>query len=612
MGADFKLRKAITIDAEWASITEENEGFTYHYLDYAGRTSLDNYLSPTNLICITLYNEPVEAFLATLSALLISLLDFATERPALERANSCVCILADGAEKLSASIMRFLVENQLFSTENSSLPNRDLHFSSLDAGALLDAMGTRPQMMAEHAALVNFVVCVKPENRGKLDSHGLFFGHLCTKLNPNFCYQLDTGTKIHMHAMRYMVHHMELQPNVGALASRVKLPAARSRNQILHAWQFFDFATQAAYSLPAELACGHLSVLPGQFSGTRWLALTSEARPGSKDLGSPVERYLRGTNPSTHLERLMFLAEDRVLGNEIVFAGNRDWKLDLCADAHAVTDACRSMSELLQQRRRWINSTTACRLWMLGKLPDQLTRADRSRTRKLHFTLAMLWQLLTIILQFITPAVTICTWVCVWLAIQRSGPLVEATTLISIAAAAILISYTPYKAPKSTKRIYPVCRDIASACAFVSITMALATGFSWRAPMILMLPIALAAFKTALTDYKHRWLILRRFFEYSWFVNPIIQTLLVTYSVFKFHDLSWGTKGQRDSNLGMLEFRKLRNWRDLFFAGWLVLNLCAVGIGLSLPGIFVHGLSPLAELSGLSLLFTLMICKVTV
>ena len=83
----------------------------------------------------------------------------------------------------------------------------------------------------------------------------------------------------------------------------------------------------------------------------------------------PLDAYLRGLNAVAPLERVMFLAEDRVFGNEIVLAQDKSWRIGYCPTAEATTDACDTFGELLRQRRRWQNSALAVRLWLWGRLP---------------------------------------------------------------------------------------------------------------------------------------------------------------------------------------------------------------------------------------------------
>ena len=87
----------------------------------------------------------------------------------------------------------------------------------------------------------------------------------------------------------------------------------------------------------------------------------------------------------------MFLAEDRVFGNEIVLARGKSWRIGYCPAAEATTDACDTFGELLRQRRRWQNAL-AVRLWLWGRLPAYLARPDKSALDKAGFTISMLWQ----------------------------------------------------------------------------------------------------------------------------------------------------------------------------------------------------------------------------
>ncbi|MDP8986667.1 MAG: hypothetical protein M3N97_16820 [Pseudomonadota bacterium] len=564
---------------------------------------MNQYIAPTNLICVTLYNESVDEFRLTLNALIISLQDFDADHPAVNRASSCVCIMADGGEKLSPSIKALLIRCGLWSADVAALtPGTVFHFSSHHPSILLAEIDDRGMAVRPLESPIHFAVCVKPRNRGKFDSHALFFDHLCEQLRPAYCYQLDTGTAVHRDSIRAMVEQLRTQPHLGALASRVVLPAPALGEGLLHSWQFLDFAAQSSYCWQAELASGHLSVMPGQFCAFRWSALCPpKAEPAH---GIPVQRYLRGINPATPWEKLMFLSEDRVIGNEIVLDATHHWRLDYCGNSRAVTDHCASMHELLRQRRRWINGSTACRLWLIGRWPAQLLRADRTPADKLHFSAAMLWQLLLIIQQVLAPATTVCMWAVLWSAAMACGPRFATAVIVTAMAAAALEVYAPRNLSPRGIRAYAACRDTAGCGGLVLTCIALTTAHSWLAMLVIMLPTVLAFTAIILGFSRQKSTILRRFPEY-WALGPIMQIVLLIYALCRLDDLSWGTKGLTCSHEDEAGAKRMRRLKEALLAGWIAVNIAVIWLGLSNPGLLIPAFNPVVETSQLALLLTI-------
>ena len=351
-----------------------------------------------NVVCMTLYNEPFELLKNSLSSLLVSI--GAQGRGAPARATrSCVVIIADGRNRVDADVLHFFERAGLIDTERSfSALGETVHLSRQRADKIMTDLGVDEDLVCE----VNFAVCVKNQNRGKLHSHALFFQWICPVLDPELCYQLDVGTVVEASAISELVAYMAHEPDVAAAASRILTSTPQGAASTLSIWQYMDFVVQKAVTWPTEVASGYLSVIPGQFCVFRWSAVSA---PSSHTGGErPLDTYLRGLNAIAPLERVMFLAEDRVFGNEIVLVHDKSWRIGYCPTAEATTDACDTFGELLRQRRRWQNSALAVRLWLWGRLPAYLARSDKSVLDKARFTTSMLWQGLLTATEVISPA----------------------------------------------------------------------------------------------------------------------------------------------------------------------------------------------------------------
>ena len=109
----------------------------------------------------------------------------------------------------------------------------------------------------------------------------------------------------------------------------------------------------------AESSLGFLHVLPGAWSAYRYRALikSDEYEPNLLE-----HSYFKMTlNPemecSGYQEANMYLAEDRILSLGIYCQPKAKFYLKYVPDAGARTDPMKTHTDLMKQRRRWINSS---------------------------------------------------------------------------------------------------------------------------------------------------------------------------------------------------------------------------------------------------------------
>jgi chitin synthase len=112
---------------------------------------------------------------------------------------------------------------------------------------------------------------------------------------------------------------------------------------------------------PLETVFGYTGVLPGAFSSYRFQAIQ----------GRPLQEYFRGDhsladrlgkdgiNGMGIFKKNMFLAEDRILCFELAAKAGEKWTLAYVKPSKAETDVPEQASELISQRRRWLNGSIA-------------------------------------------------------------------------------------------------------------------------------------------------------------------------------------------------------------------------------------------------------------
>jgi chitin synthase len=534
-----------------------------------------------NVICMTLYNEDLTMFGGGLAALVKS-----TDKYERSHAGSmsnasgtCIAIIADGIERVDEEVLSFLRKAGLIDT-GFDFPalGETVHYSQHVGSQILAALGAD----GKATATIHFAVCVKAKNHGKLHSHAVFFQGICEELKPRFCFQIDAGTIVDDDAVGRLVAFMEENPSVAAGASRILTPAPEAADSPLAIWQFMDFVSQKAVVWPTEVASGYLSVIPGQFCVFRWSAIDSSAM--EENGTRPIDSYLRGLNGGSPLERVMFLAEDRVFGNEIVLAKDTSWKIGYCPEARATTDSCDTFGELLRQRRRWHNSALAVRLWLWSRWPAYLSRGDKRLMEKFRFSTAMSWQGLLTMFEVLSPAFL---FLFLWTAFDEVGStthkVVVGTIFAVLIATTLLTVITARAAPTHARPMLCQARNIGAAVFIAMLagwtvySSSLVNAATLLAPAVILAAVIAALFPG------NRWTILKHLPLYL-LLDRVITPVLHGYALANMHNVSWGTKGLvKSADATRAEKIRMRRFRDLV-AGTVLLINC----GLVVAGLYYH------------------------
>jgi cellulose synthase/poly-beta-1,6-N-acetylglucosamine synthase-like glycosyltransferase len=377
------------------------------------------------LVCITLYNETDLPLLLTLYSVSLAIAHCYQESTISEKIS--LCIIGDGYDRLSPTALKLFDTLGLLCNKKHDKQIK-LYDNSLDPSMLEKILLQRMLMQnseqkwkllykswlhenREYLPITSKVpirtlVCLKHENKGKLNSHWWFFRFIGKQINPEFCFQLDTGTMPGISSISALKAFMDKSSNTGAIASRVLVPSGVSWLKPIQAWQYGDFVYQKLFDWPAELMSGYLTVLPGQFCIFRTKALNNHNSNNDNKSSTyidPLDYYFRGLNQLGAFESNMFLAEDRVLGYEIISKSEKEWRLDFEPSATSITDTCDSLHELFQQRRRWINSAFACNFWLIVKILGFLKNSRSGFLFKIHTIMAVPWLIVNNMAQWFYP-----------------------------------------------------------------------------------------------------------------------------------------------------------------------------------------------------------------
>jgi cellulose synthase/poly-beta-1,6-N-acetylglucosamine synthase-like glycosyltransferase len=554
-------------------------------------------VAPRSAFCVTLYNEDCESFRATMVALLESLMQSNRERG--DRAPSAICVIADGREKIDRRLLDLLHGIGVLRDDTATTRDEvESHVSRHRVDDLLDLFSLAARKQARRTFVdpteVVLTVLAKKHNRGKLHSHYLFFDRFCREVRPTYCFQIDVGTVLEPSAVSSLIRKMEQEPALAAVAPRI-LPAVPAAEEgLLAEWQYLDFAHRKAVSWPFEVSTRFLSVIPGQAGIFRWDALAGSSR----DHGDPLCAYFRGLQASSPLERIMFLAEDRVIGAAVMLSNSKQWQLGYLPEAAATTDSCRSFGELFRQRRRWTNSSLACRVWLLSQCRGFLAREDRGAGAKCGFATSMIAQLLLAAREFFAPAQLIALlFVFAAVMAPAASPVTAFLQQAFWCALVAELWFTAFARPEEPdtrgRSLFGAARNAVGI-----ITGGLYVGILYMQlpPMafaILVSPaLALLAMSFVLPARAMPAALRSYLFP---FTSLAMFSSLLGYAMWKLDDVSWGTKGLTASPQLPEARRQSARLRNVVLGAFVLANGALAWCAATLPGFTSASLNVVTE-----------------
>ena len=578
------------------------------------------------ITCITLYNESVDELRQSLMALALAIDNHNISeqltplvKVGISNSNT-IAIIADGFENLSDESRQLLFEIGFPAIKAQDISSDiAIFFQYSSIGKLFSILS--PESIVDPSVsdcVIPLFICIKKHNAGKLDSHWWYYRFLCPLLDPAYCFQMDTGTVPTPESFHTMVAHFSANPWCAALASNVAITPPSNCFDALQIWQYCSFQQGLLLDWPAEEWSGYLSVIPGQYSGVRWQALrdtpseynkpdeikellfeadpleTAQRQSQPTPLHrQPLDIYFRGLGELEPLEAIVYLAEDRVLCNEVAFRDQGRWRLEYVDDAVAITDACTNLQELLRQRRRWYGSYIACRIKFIHRLQTAFKGSEITRGELHRLSVAGIYQAIQLLLDWFFPALLLVIYLSINTFVkQHSNQMLKEffSALGLIMTCMIILQFLFCMRSRLDKfalgvfwsSIWIQFTYIASA-AIVLVLSLLKNNFSiLHAQFFLLLfslPIA-----AALKSPGQLWPIFKYFLLHS-ALRPTFALLFWMYAFCNAHDNSWGTKGLHQptyttaSSPGRTTRENYIGFRNSLLAGWLATN-CLLALGM--------------------------------
>ncbi|KXJ87709.1 glycosyltransferase family 2, chitin synthase [Microdochium bolleyi] len=422
---------------------------------------------------------------------------------------------------------------------------------------------------------VQMLFCLKEKNQKKINSHRWFFQAFGRVLNPNICVLLDAGTRPGGNSIYQLWKAFDLEPMCAGACGEIKAMLGTGGKYLLNplvATQNFEYKMSNILDKPLESAFGFISVLPGAFSAYRYVALQND-----KNGQGPLEKYFKGETLHGAGAGLftsnMYLAEDRILCFELVTKRNCHWILQYVKSATGETDVPDTITELVLQRRRWLNGSFFAAVYAIAHFYE-FFRSDHSFLRKFMLFIEFVYSTINMIFAWFG----IGNFFLVFkiLTTSLSGPelLGEAGAILSVVfewfyAISLLSCFvlSMGNRPAGSGKLYTamvifwaiIMIYLTFAAVFISVRavqgqleLIKKAGGTFNISNVFNDPVFFSLVVSMLSTYGI-WLIASLMFFDPWhMVTSFIQYLLLTpsfinvlnvYAFCNTHDISWGTKG---------------------------------------------------------------------
>ena len=358
-------------------------------------------------IVVTMYNEDDVLFARTLMGVFKNI-EYMCNRPNSKTWGKeawkkiVVCVVSDGRAKINPRTKAVLSGMGVY---QEGIAKQQVNGKDVTSHIYEYTTQTHLQLKGDVVSLVHrrqpvqIIFCLKEKNQKKINSHRWFFQAFGRVLDPNICVLLDAGTRPGGNSIYHLWKAFDLEPMCGGACGEIKAMLGTGGKNLINplvATQNFEYKMSNILDKPLESAFGFISVLPGAFSAYRYVALQND-----KNGKGPLEKYflgetLHGGSSAGLFESNMYLAEDRILCFELVTKRNCHWILQYVKSANGETDVPDTVTELVLQRRRWLNGSFFAAVYAIAHF-HEFFRSDHSILRKLGFFVEFVFQTINMI-----------------------------------------------------------------------------------------------------------------------------------------------------------------------------------------------------------------------
>ncbi|OIW23589.1 chitin synthase 3 [Coniochaeta ligniaria NRRL 30616] len=312
-----------------------------------------------------------------------------------------VCVVSDGRAKINPRTKALLAGMGVYQEgiAKQQVNNKDVtaHVYEYTTQVGMTIKNDVVQLIPKQQP-VQVLFCLKEKNQKKINSHRWFFQAFGRVLDPNICVLIDAGTRPGGNSIYHLWKAFDLEPMCAGACGEIKAMLGTAGKHLLNplvATQNFEYKMSNILDKPLESAFGFISVLPGAFSAYRYVALQND-----KNGQGPLEKYFAGEKlhggDAGIFTANMYLAEDRILCFELVTKRNCHWILQYVKSATGETDVPDTVTELILQRRRWLNGSFFAAIYAIVHF-HQFFRSDHSFLRKFAFFIEFIFQTINMV-----------------------------------------------------------------------------------------------------------------------------------------------------------------------------------------------------------------------
>lgn len=515
------------------------------------------------VVCITMYNEDKFSIARTIHSIMRNVAHLCNRKKShVWGLNGwkkvSVILVSDGRAKVNQGSLDYLAAIGVYQEDMAKASvNGDPVKAHIFELTTQVSINEKLDYVSENIVPVQFVFCLKEENKKKINSHRWLFNAFCPVLQPNVVVLVDVGTRLNDTAIYHLWKAFDNDSNVAGAAGQIVAMKGKYGRKLLNpliASQNFEYKMSNILDKPIESLFGYITVLPGALSAYRYRALQNH-----EDGTGPLNSYFLGETQEGRDHDVftanMYLAEDRILCWELVAKRNAKWVLKYVKEATGDTDVPEDIPEFISQRRRWLNGAMFAALYAQLHF-TQIWKTKHSLTRMFFFHIEFLYQFIQMLFSWFSIANFVLTFY--YLAgsmnniIKHGKPLFIFLKYLIFCDLASLFIISMGNRPQGGKHLYITSMIILTFCALYS----LVCGFVFAARSLrsqyethdtfvniivsILSTYGLYSFSSFI--YLDPWHIFTSSIQY-FATLPAITCTLQIYAFCNTHDVSWGTKG---------------------------------------------------------------------
>lgn len=540
------------------------------------------------LICITLYDEEPYLVARTLKGVIQNVLHLSNRKEDPTWGSNLfkkvlVCFVADGRNKVNPKTLAFFAAMGVYQEgfAKSKFGEEDVHAHIYEHTTHIMPKRTEDGDLSFQRCDVpiQLLLCLKEKNKKKINSHRWCFQAFCEVLKPRVVVLLDAGTQPGRDLIYHLWKAFDRNEQVGGCCGEIKAALGENFRNLLNplvASQNFEYKILNILDKPTESVFGFVTVLPGAFSAYRYEAL----------LGKPLEEYFRGEtldedNDATVFKKNMYLAEDRILCFELISKRNCRWLLKYVKSAYAETDTPTQISQLIKQRRRWLNGSFFVSFYSLTHF-YRVWQSGHSFWRKLCLTIQFIYQTVQLVVSWFSVASFFLVFRILTFALEDyfGGAKYLAGIFLWMYVASTVITFVLLfgNRPEGASKCYAAMLAfyavlmIYTMFAAIFITVKAVQDFekiksfhslvfdnSRFRDLVVSTALTYALYFVASFLFFEPWHMFTLFLQYL-LVSPTYVNVLNIYAFCNLHDVSWGNREEDTESAG--EFKLMTSGKD--------------------------------------------------